>query len=174
MYVNRPERGRGTGSALLDSAISVAISRGYKRMRLDTLGTMHDARRLYIRAGFREIPAYYNNPVPGAKYYELTWTAFAAQCVADARELAGQGPFLLVLYNDDETTMEFVFTVLQELAGMPQKLAWAIMHLVHETGQQGARRYSTLAEASRVCDAITMAAREEGFPLKVTVERTPD
>jgi hypothetical protein len=48
------------------------------------------------------------------------------------------------------------------------------MHLVHETGQQGARRYSTLAEASRVCDAITMAAREEGFPLKVTVERTPD
>jgi len=41
-------------------------------MRLDTLpATMLQANHLYDRLGFREIPPYYENPVPNVSYLEL-------------------------------------------------------------------------------------------------------
>jgi ribosomal protein S18 acetylase RimI-like enzyme len=45
---------------------------GYKTMRLDTIrGKMDNAIALYESLGFREISAYYNNPIPKAFYMEL-------------------------------------------------------------------------------------------------------
>jgi hypothetical protein len=41
-------------------------------MLLDTIpARMSGADRLYRSLGVREIPAYHNNPVPGASYLEL-------------------------------------------------------------------------------------------------------
>jgi ribosomal protein S18 acetylase RimI-like enzyme len=40
-------------------------------MRLDTGATMVAAARLYRSLGFREIPAYNEDPVPGTMWFEL-------------------------------------------------------------------------------------------------------
>jgi GNAT superfamily N-acetyltransferase len=69
----RPEfRGRGLGRRLVDEIIAEAKEIGCQTMRLDTLPPkMDDAIALYRSLGFREIEAYYNNPVPGAIFMEL-------------------------------------------------------------------------------------------------------
>jgi len=67
----RPEfRALGVGEQLVRRLLAVAGAAGYKYMRLDTLPSMVGAQRLYQRLGFRDIPAYCANPVPGARFLE--------------------------------------------------------------------------------------------------------
>jgi ribosomal protein S18 acetylase RimI-like enzyme len=70
-YVRPDSRGFGVGRALAIAVIDAARDRGYRQMRLDTLAGMDDAQGLYRTLGFREIAAYYENPVPGTRYLEL-------------------------------------------------------------------------------------------------------
>ena len=69
----RPQfRGKGLGRKLAEAIIAAAREIGYKRMRLDTLpGKMDQAIELYRSLGFKEIAAYYHNPVAGATFMEL-------------------------------------------------------------------------------------------------------
>jgi len=69
----RPEfRGTGLGRGLAEAIIRDAKQIGYKRMRLDTRPPkMNDAIGLYESLGFKQIEAYYQNPVPGAIFMEL-------------------------------------------------------------------------------------------------------
>lgn len=71
MYVQPGARGHGLGRALTEALIRKARSLGYSHMRLDTLTSMVEARRLYARLGFREIAPYRYNPLPGAQFFEL-------------------------------------------------------------------------------------------------------
>jgi len=72
LYVRDRAKGRGVGRALVDRLVADARAIGYRVMRLDTLqSAMPQANRLYDQFGFREIPAYYNNPVPNVRYMEL-------------------------------------------------------------------------------------------------------
>ena len=64
--------GAGIGRALALRIIAEARAIGYERMRLDTIAPrMPAAQRLYASLGFREIPAYYHNPLDGVLMLEL-------------------------------------------------------------------------------------------------------
>ena len=72
LYLRPSVRGKGMGCELAQAIIDEARQLGYQRMCLDTLpGKMDHALALYRSLGFKEIPPYYDNPVPGATFMEL-------------------------------------------------------------------------------------------------------
>ena len=71
LFVRPTFRGSGAGKELVSSLIAEARSIGYERMLLDTLPSMTEAHKLYRTLGFREIPSYQKNPIPGALFFEL-------------------------------------------------------------------------------------------------------
>jgi ribosomal protein S18 acetylase RimI-like enzyme len=62
------------GKQLAIRICAVARESGYRRIRLDTLPSMHAALRLYASLGFEPIPAYVFNPIPGAIFLECDLT----------------------------------------------------------------------------------------------------
>jgi putative acetyltransferase len=72
LWVEPGFAGRGIGRALAERIIAAAQAIGYRRMRLDTFpARMPAAQHLYRALGFREIPPYYHNPLPGVAMLEL-------------------------------------------------------------------------------------------------------
>lgn len=62
MWVASGARGLGVAQRLLDALEGHAHAFGLGRLRLDTNRTLVEARALYARNGYREIPAYNDNP----------------------------------------------------------------------------------------------------------------
>lgn len=71
LYVRPRWRGRDIGGRLARAVVDEGRRLGYRAMRLDTHDSMQTAIALYRDLGFREIPRYYDNPLPGIHYYEL-------------------------------------------------------------------------------------------------------
>jgi putative acetyltransferase len=72
LYVRSRHRGTGLGRTLAEQVIREAKRLGYQAIRLDTIpSVMGSAVALYRSLGFRDIPAYCFNPVPGASFLEL-------------------------------------------------------------------------------------------------------
>jgi len=72
LYV-RPEcRSRGVGRRLAREMIDQAIDAGYAVMRLDTLDRLAEAMALYESLGFERTEPYYDNPLDGVVYWELS------------------------------------------------------------------------------------------------------
>lgn len=71
LYVRPGFRDLRVGRALAEAILREAREIGYARMRLDTVPSMERARTLYRDLGFREIPPYRFNPIPGTAFMEL-------------------------------------------------------------------------------------------------------
>lgn len=87
LWVRQSFRSCGIGKLLIDAVIKRARAAGYARLRLDTLPQMKTALVLYRALNFYEVPAYYNNPVPGAIFLEKVLTHPGPT----AEEAKGQG-----------------------------------------------------------------------------------
>lgn len=79
LYVRPAGRGRGLGRELATRLIREACEAGYRRMLLDTLRTMTEARALYASLGFVEVAPYCHNPLAEAQYLALDLGAAATR-----------------------------------------------------------------------------------------------
>ena len=70
LYVKPPFRKNKIGRLLVEELLNSAKEREYKLMRLDTFLKLQAAVHLYQQFGFKNISAYYNNPLPGVLYME--------------------------------------------------------------------------------------------------------
>jgi len=75
----------------------------------------------------------------------------------------------VVLLNDDKTPMEFVIEVLTEIFKHAQDRAKDITLEIHNTGSAVAGIYTHEIAEQKGIDS-TQAARQNGFPLVVTIE----
>ena len=74
LFVRRDSRGLGLGRSLVDAVIRGSRALGHRRLLLDTLPGMVEAQAMYEGLGFRDIPAYMPDPVPGARFLALDLT----------------------------------------------------------------------------------------------------
>ena len=70
LYVKPSFRKNKIGRLLIEDLLNSAKERDYKKMRLDTFLKLQPAVHLYQQFGFKNISAYYNNPLPGVVYME--------------------------------------------------------------------------------------------------------
>ena len=91
--------------------------------------------------------------------------------VKDRQEIKFKQPkkYQVVMHNDDFTTMDFVVMVLVTVFRKSEIEAEAIMLTIHHSDKAVVGTYSLDIAASKAEKAVAMA-REEGFPLRITVE----
>ena len=70
LYVAPEARSLGVGRWLFEAMEEAARRIGYRTVRLDTHPALTEARQMFEELGYREIPAYNDNPNAGA-WYEM-------------------------------------------------------------------------------------------------------
>ena len=77
--------------------------------------------------------------------------------------------FIVIMHNDDFTTMEFVVEVLRTVFNKDLNTSNKIMMDVHKRGIGIVGVYPYDIAATKVAIALGMA-KEEGFPFNITIE----
>ena len=78
--------------------------------------------------------------------------------------------FRVILHNDDYTAMEFVVEILIKVFGKSLEKASIIMLNVHRQGKGICGSYTREIAETKV-NTVHNLAREQGFPLKSTMEK---
>jgi ATP-dependent Clp protease adaptor protein ClpS len=78
--------------------------------------------------------------------------------------------YRVILHNDDYTTMEFVVRILETVFSKATPDAYRIMLQVHHDGQGICGSYPFEIAETKV-ETVHDMAREEGFPLRASVEQ---
>ncbi|MDY0220083.1 MAG: ATP-dependent Clp protease adaptor ClpS [Desulfobacterium sp.] len=78
--------------------------------------------------------------------------------------------YRVILHNDDYTTMEFVVQVLVTVFGKSLEKASLIMLNIHNQGKDICGSYTREVAETKV-NTVHHLAREQGFPLKSTMEK---
>ena len=90
--------------------------------------------------------------------------------VSTHHDIREPSQYKVLLHNDDYTTMEFVVYVLMEVFHKPVEEATTIMLNVHERGVGVCGLYTYEIAETKV-ETVTRMARENGHPLKCTMEK---
>lgn len=77
----------------------------------------------------------------------------------------------VIFHNDDKTSMEFVVHALTTIFNKGLEEAVALMILVHTSGAATVESYSCYDIAEQKARETMSLARENGYPLRVTVEK---
>ncbi len=77
--------------------------------------------------------------------------------------------YKVIIHNDDFTTMEFVVLVLREVFFLSEEKAQTLMLQVHHSNQAVVGVYAYDVAVSKARKATEMA-REQNYPLRITVE----
>jgi len=77
--------------------------------------------------------------------------------------------YKVIIFNDDFTTMEFVVMILVQVFLKSQAEAEALMLQIHHSDKAVVGIYSYDIAVTKTRKATTMA-REQDFPLRITVE----
>ena len=171
----RPEfRGRGLARDLAVEIVAAGFESGYKRLLLDTLGTMTAARKLYESLGFRETEPYYDNPLPDVVYYELDFHKAARNYVAKHARKLGGGQWGVTLQNDDMTTMDEVVALIREFCRYETSLAEALMRICHLHGSVIIQRCETRELAEAQIALMEGYCNRYDLPLRIVVYKIPD
>ena len=70
LYVKPAFRKNKIGRVLVEELLVSAKEKNYEKMRLDTFLKLQPAIHLYQEFGFKNISAYYHNPLPDVVYME--------------------------------------------------------------------------------------------------------
>jgi ribosomal protein S18 acetylase RimI-like enzyme len=62
MWISPEVRGLGLGRRILERLVEEATARGVQTLRLETNGSLTEARQLYETAGFEEVEAFNSEP----------------------------------------------------------------------------------------------------------------
>ncbi len=90
--------------------------------------------------------------------------------LAEIRHEAKEPPlYKVLLHNDDYTSMEFVVNVLQNVFRKAPADAVNIMLAVHRSGIGVAGVYPAQVAETKI-ETVHEMAREEGFPLRLSME----
>jgi len=100
----------------------------------------------------------------------LPGTHFEEEVTSEQEEQLTEPPlYKVILLNDDYTTMEFVVEILMSVFQKTIEEATTIMLAVHRQGAGVAGVYPYEIAETKV-DTVHTLARENGFPLRCTLE----
>lgn len=174
MFVAPSARRRGHGSRVLAALEQVAVERGWPRVVLDTAAPLAEARALYRRHGYYEVPAYNDNQYATAWFEKDLGSDFGFAHPRHARLWAEVAPRVdNTDLSHDRCHLRRVYAWSQRLArdaGADSDLAGAaaLVHdLVSVPKESAARAEASERSAEQAADLLARAGYSDAEAMQI-------